>query len=160
MIWGETAKSREKDDARKQDLSRYSNERLQRWHNKFAWRKVELLDGRFARLCFVERKFVVSSRTHSSRTKTFLALVASGCLDLLECSKRPTQRIVSMYNLNDFGHFVYRESNSKDDVPSATEETPMVEHWVQISEAELEPETPSTSRREAIQEQRARKSSL
>jgi hypothetical protein len=109
MIWGETEKSRNSEYERKRGLVEWHNRGLLSWHNFFAWRKVELLDGRFARICFVERKFVLYDSLPNARQN-----VLNGTLDIKDCDKNHDR-----IGANVFGFYAYRISGQHDDVGDA-----------------------------------------
>jgi hypothetical protein len=119
MIWGETEKSRNNEYERKRGLVEWHNRELLSWHNFFAWRKVELLDGRFARICFVERKFVLYTSQPNSRQA-----VLDGSLDIKDCPAdtgfpRSYARRSAPRGTMPFGFYAYRISGQHDDVGDA-----------------------------------------
>jgi hypothetical protein len=160
MIWGETEKSRNNEYERKRGLVEWHNRELLSWHNFFAWRKVELLDGRFARICFVERKFVLYDSLPNARQN-----VLNGTLDIKDCDKNHDR-----IGANVFGFYAYRISGQHDDVgeniehdhpfpklaQDAASEGPCANGCVCEQYSKSSGETAQSGRREAVLAQKAR----
>lgn len=139
MIWGDNFKSQQKKTKDKCALVARRNMWLQVWHEVFTWRKVELLDGRFARLCYMERKFVLSW----SNSKGLKAGIASGELDILDWPHGDCP----------LGAFEYRELGSDDEHDSDILEAANQRYWEAYRGHD---DDITNDRREAILEQRAR----
>lgn len=144
MIWGATAKSRERQDASKRYVIAISNRRLQKWHEFFTWWKVELLDGRFARFCWLERKVVLTLLPGSLKNETL-----DGSICILELKQK----------WPDAADFVYRVRGSMDDIVEPGDEQLSIRKDVLKAMDEydvLAVPVPDKSRREAVLAQKER----
>lgn len=154
MIWGNPAKSREEKIKRECYLIAQSNTVLLGWHAIFTWRKVELLDGRFARFCWLHRKFVLynDKRPHGD--------IYNGNLDILDCP-----RDFDKTEKRSLGTFVYRAVGQSDEFlcrPTITHssyvefEAKREERAHDLNAAATALVSPPNGRRKAIRKQQAK----